>query len=359
MAKARNPRRLYKQFGSDNWFARFTLNGVTVRESTGTSIERDAKRWVELKRAEILEGTYTPRANSVTVRELVKAKLDADRANGIGSVQRRWKLHLEPFFQSMKASQVTTPLLRRYTKHRQEEGFENATINRELALLRRAFYQAQQDNVIKVVPYFPMLKENNVRKGFLRDDVHERLLGACRAEGEWLAGMEEVAYYYGWRRGELLFGLTVEKVDFAEGTIWLYRSKNGEGRVVYMNDAVRAALLPLCKGKFGTQPLFTRPNGTPVHDYRDAWARATKAAGVPGLYLHDLRRTARRNFRRQDIGDTVAMKIMGHKTDSMSKRYDIVDEEDLREAARRQSKTVIVDVIARPKTSSGGGPGQP
>jgi integrase len=66
-----------------------------------------------------------------------------------------------------------------------------------------------------------------------------------------------------------------------------------------------------------------------------AWKRVTDAAGCPGLLFHDLRRTGVRNLRRLGVSETIAMKISGHKTSAMFRRYDIDDESDLREVARK------------------------
>lgn len=68
-----------------------------------------------------------------------------------------------------------------------------------------------------------------------------------------------------------------------------------------------------------------------------------RAAGVPGLLFHDLRRSAVWNFERAGVSQAVAMKITGHKTPSVYRRYRIVDETDLREALAKTEVATFQD----------------
>jgi integrase len=189
---------------------------------------------------------------------------------------------------------------------------------------------------VKLVPFIPMFREKNVRKGFLRDEQYDKLSGEAAREGLWLRAMLAVAYNFGWRKGELL-GLRVHQVYLLARTIRLEvgETKNNSGRLVKMPDEVFTLISALVTGKKGDDHVFTRDDGKPVKNFRKIWTAICKRAEVPELLFHDLRRTGARNLRRLGIAESVAMKITGHRTPSIFKRYDITDESDLIEVANR------------------------
>jgi len=74
--------------------------------------------------------------------------------------------------------------------------------------------------------------------------------------------------------------------------------------------------------------------GRPIRDFRVSWLRACALAGVRGRLVHDLRRTVVRSPERAGVPRSVAMKLTGHKTESVYTRYAIVCEADLAEGVR-------------------------
>ncbi len=76
-------------------------------------------------------------------------------------------------------------------------------------------------------------------------------------------------------------------------------------------------------------------DGERIRNFRRAWLSACQAASVPGRILHDFRRTAVRNLERAGVSRSAAMAMVGHKTESIYRRYAIVDAGALREAAAK------------------------
>jgi integrase len=317
--------------------------------STGKENKREANDWLRDRLLEAKQGLAMPH-DKVTIQELVTElfkQYDVDGRKTKDDDERRWKLHLKPFFGACKAMDVTRAMIRQYIAERKtqkdfHDNFpKNATINRELSILREAYNLAVTDERLRHMPSFKKLlldESGNVRRGFLKDNQYEALARETSAIGLWLRAMFEIYYAYGWRRSEPLENVSVRLLDFEHRTISIEHSKNGEGRTVKMTQKVFELLKACCEGKGENDFVFTREGGNVVKDFRESWKKATMAAGVPGLLVHDLRRTGARNMRRAGVDRDVIMKIGGWKTDSVFRRYNIVDEADLHEAATALDK---------------------
>ena len=133
------------QNGSSVWWIKFYSNGI-ARESSHSPDCKVAEKLLKRRLAETLTKTYVPREN-IRIDELVTDLVSDYRVNGqksIANVERRWKLHLKPFFTRVRAGDLTTDRIRQYIDSRLAESAEGATINRELSLLKRAFNLARE-----------------------------------------------------------------------------------------------------------------------------------------------------------------------------------------------------------------------
>jgi integrase len=82
-------------------------------------------------------------------------------------------------------------------------------------------------------------------------------------------------------------------------------------------------------------PYVFHRGGKQIASFRKAFKAAAKEAGMAGLVPHDMRRSAVRNFRRAGLSEHEGMKLSGHETDSIYRRYDIISDADLTESMNR------------------------
>jgi integrase len=88
--------------------------------------------------------------------------------------------------------------------------------------------------------------------------------------------------------------------------------------------------------------LTGRFRGQRIQDFKKAWKTACRKAGIPGMLRHDFRRTAVRNMERAGVSRSVATKVTGHRSESVYRRYAIVSDADLQEAAKKVS---VIDLV--------------
>ena len=87
------------------------------------------------------------------------------------------------------------------------------------------------------VPYIPMLKENNTRKGFFE---HGDFIALRNILTDYLKRCVTFAYKTGWRISEIE-DLTCPQVDFDQGIVRLEgdKAKNEEAWTVYLDEELK------------------------------------------------------------------------------------------------------------------------
>jgi len=208
---------------SSLWWLKYRdASGRVIREPSGTEKKREAERLLDKRTGAAAEGRPTaPRTEKVTVEELLTDLEHEYRANARGVDRLGYSLaHVRPTFGPRRTGQVTKADVNRYIVERQGDGAANATINRELAALKRAYSLATKATPPKLYlrPHIPMLTEDNVRSGFFERAQLDAVLAHLPAA---LHPVMLVAHVTGWRMADELFTMRWAQVDFRAGTLAL------------------------------------------------------------------------------------------------------------------------------------------
>jgi integrase len=329
----------------DTFWIQYHRDGRRYRETVRSSKKTDATRLLRLREGDAEKGIpITPKVGRLTFTEAAEDLINDYKVNGKKSLphaQRRIDLHLAPVFGGRRMAGISTADIRAFIAARLEAKAAPGEINRELALLKRMYTLAIQGGKLLTRPHVPMLAENNVRTGFFEREQFDSLIAHLP---EALRPMVRFAYITGWRIPSEVLTLQWRQADLDAGTVRLDpgTTKSGEGRVIHMTAELRTLLesqravtdaYQRERGKIC--PWVFHRNGAKIRSFRHAWDTAARLAGCPGRIPHDLRRTAVRNFVRAGVSEHVAMKLSGHKTASVFRRYDIVSDSDLSDAARK------------------------
>jgi integrase len=340
--------------GKKIWWIRYAAHGERHRESSKSEKRSDAERLLRKRLSAVDAGK--PVGASVertTFGDLSQMLLDNYRANGRRSVKRaEFALNrLRQFFGAeTRASAITQDRVTKYVVARQAQNIANATINNELSMLNRAFAIALDAGKVASAPRVKKLHVSNTRTGFFEREQCEAVL---RHLPEYLRNLIRAAYITGWRTRSELTTRTWKNIDFANNLMRLEpgESKNLEARNFPLSPELRVIFeaqrehVSKLERKLGRviPHVFVKPDGSPIGDFRYFWRRACINAGVPGRLVHDLRRTAVRNLERAGVPRSAAMKLTGHKTESVYRRYAIVDSAMLQDAVAKLSALHALD----------------
>jgi integrase len=243
---------------------------------------------------------------------------------------------------------------RKATISRRGRPVNPATLNREFACLKRMFNVARKGLILLkggALAMNPMAmvsleRERNERDRVLSGEEFQRLQEAAEP---WLRPTLLVAYHTGMRKGEIR-SLRWDQVDLKRGTICLKSrdTKTDEGRVIPLSQALTITLKTAtryvsCPWVFVNPAMLEGWQADPEQvdpryhatSITHAFERACRKAGVTNATFHDLRHTFVTNARRAGIDYFRIMAITGHKTMAVFKRYNTVDEHDLRQAMRQ------------------------
>ena len=150
------------------------------------------------------------------------------------------------------------------------------------------------------------------------------------------AGLVSIAHSFVMRRGEIL-NLTWDRVDLKAGLIRLKAedTKTHDARSIPLPSILTAQLKELYKVRYLHEPHVFLVNGKSISSMKTAFNAACRRASIEGFRFHDFRHTAVTNMRRVGVDHLTIMRITGHKTLEVFKRYNSFLENDLKDAEHR------------------------
>ena len=261
------------------------------------------------------------------------------------------RIHLAPF-SNLKLSSIRKADIQRYVTEATGERAP-ASVRKELTALKHLFRLAVEWEIIPVSPAAGVTspKPPAGRVRYLQPTEMRALLEACP---EGLRQIVALAVSTGMRRGEIL-SLRFLDVDLSNRRVCLPQTKNGDGRVVYLNDM--AAMVFNSAGwneetngwNEGTKPgdrIFA--DWTP-DQVSMAFVRVCRSLEIENFHFHDLRHTAASWMRMQGADTHTVGQILGHRDARSAARYQHLSAEFLADAVGK------LDAVFGPKSVENGG----
>ena len=366
---------VYKQKTSKNWWYKFVWNGELIRESTKQANKRVGEQMESAHRTALAKG-------EVGIRDRKPAPTLADFADNdflpFVKTTSAGKPNTVRFYENsvknlkghgklsgLRMDAITSEDIAAYVAARQAGELEVATVNRELATLRRMFHLSQEwGKVDRVLPRVKLLAGENRRERVLTPEEETAYLDAATGIGNEiqqdyqsaLTGIRAV------KRGQqprtpdayLLRDVTTILADCAlrpeecfrlrweenirDGAIEIHTGKGrGSRRRVPASPRV-LAYLDMRKGNAQPEgwvfPAPTKSGHVEASSLKKQHARAITLSEVAPFVLYTLRHTCITRWAKHIDAYTLHV-IAGHTDMNTTKRYVHPSDADVREAMEK------------------------
>jgi integrase len=302
---------LFKRGGI--WWVYFYQDGVRQQHSTGTSNRRRA----ETIQTKLKEEANDQRFQIVKTDPHITFGELAAHFVASGSVRPHHLYHLKfllPFFEATVALRITKSMADdfRRARRKQNPAIKDATVNRDLSVLRHVLYWSVDEQLLQANPLarLKMARERRTRRQVLSVAEEQMLLPAAKGH---LYTMILMALDTGMRRGEVT-SQQWEDVDFDRRLLFVTHSKTPEGES--REIPLTARLFDHLTERRQSDGLIVSYKDEPVRIVKRSWKTALKNAGIRHVRFHDLRHTFNTRLMEAHVLQEVRMALMGHSPGS-------------------------------------------
>jgi hypothetical protein len=228
---------------------------------------------------------------------------------------------------------------------------DGATLNRHVAVLRRAYKLAREEWGLMTAVTWPKHPERKRGQFFSEAEIAAIVTNYQTREGkEVKADVFHLACLLGVRSTQLRMTTKANVIITDRGTpkeSWIlkwtaYQTKNGEEHEILLSPFPDA--LAIVQRNWGKRlpdcDLLFHVAGRPLGNQRSELRRTCAHLGISygrkhGKVFHDSRHTAKTNLTEAGVPDEVAMTVTGHKDVSVFKSYHVRRKQQQAEALRR------------------------
>ncbi len=249
---------------------------------------------------------------------------------------------MRKFFKDTELRSITPLMIEKFRKSRLKAGNTKSTTNRYLALVKRMFNVAIQENYAEENPVHKVKlysEKDNLRERILTEDEERKLMENC---SDTLRPILIVALNTGMRRAEIL-NLTWSQVDVENRRIRIKKTKSGKVRFIPVNDTLFRELNTLRKKNGQSLYLFfNSETGKPYLDMKKGFKAACRRAEIQGLRFHDLRHTFATRLVEKGADIETVRDLLGHHSITVTQRYTHSNDDRKRAAVELLSCDVCV-----------------
>jgi integrase len=301
------------------WWISYSVAGRQKRESSFSTNKRVALNLLALRQGQVLEGRLQlPKSRPPKFEDWAKRFLETVQHSGTKARYSSSIKSLSVRLKGARLSEITPAMIEEFKLARLESGIRTATVNRDLAVLRRLLNTAKRQRLIGLNPFgeVDLLEERKQRRRphILTFDEQAKLLVAARP---YLRLLIVLITETGLRVGKEALPLKWEHVGLNGDVVRVRDSKTLAGlREVPLSAFCKQELVrwkELTGPDFSPYVFFNSDKpATQLKSVRKVWASALKKANLEPFHLYDLRATFASRLSAAGVPDVFVSQMMGH-----------------------------------------------
>ncbi|MBI5184756.1 MAG: site-specific integrase [Nitrospinae bacterium] len=334
------------------WWTCIRHNGRKIQKSLETPDWKLAQAIEAKIRADITEGKFFDKLTTRSFKDFMDRFMREHGPRVSKGMRIRYKVCLNslmPFFENYSISEINPFLISQYKVKRREAGKKPATINRELAMLSKAFSLAVKEwGWAKENPLSKVSKEkeDNQKDRWLTREEEERLLSHCP---QWLRSIVLFDLHTGMRCNEVL-SMEWSWVDLFRQTLTIPGAfaKNGKPRTIPLNKSAMSILVEKSKVRsLQSKVVFFNEAGKKrdIAKIGNVFRQTLKKAGIEDFSFHCLRHTFATRLAQAGVDLYKVSKLLGHRDIGTTQRYAHHYPESLRDGVDILEKSANFDYI--------------